>query len=53
MQGKYPVPKGATQIIGLECAGVIESFGEGECKNQHGFKVGDRVMALLSGGGAR
>lgn len=46
-QGKYPMPPGATDIPGLECSGVVVAVGEG-CSR---WQVGDRVCALLSGGG--
>lgn len=46
-KGLYPVPPGATQILGLEAVGTIVQLGE-EVK---GWKVGDAVMALLPGGG--
>jgi putative PIG3 family NAD(P)H quinone oxidoreductase len=46
-QGKYPPPPGASEILGLECSGVISELGEGV----HDWKVGDRVCALLAGGG--
>lgn len=45
--GNYPPPPGASDIIGLECAGEIAVLGDGVV----GIEVGDRVMALLSGGG--
>jgi len=45
--GNYPVPPGASPILGLECAGVVEEVGE-EIKN---FVKGDEVCALLAGGG--
>jgi NADPH:quinone reductase-like Zn-dependent oxidoreductase len=46
-RGHYPPPKGASPIIGLEMAGVIEKVGN----NITGWKQGDRVFALLPGGG--
>lgn len=46
-QGFYPPPPGASDIIGLECSGVIAEIGP----DVHGWKVGDRVAALLAGGG--
>ena len=46
-QGLYPPPPGASDILGLECSGVISEVAEGIS----GFSTGDRVMALLPGGG--
>lgn len=46
-QGFYNPPAGSTDIIGLECAGVISAIGAGVTR----FQLGDRVCALLSGGG--
>jgi putative PIG3 family NAD(P)H quinone oxidoreductase len=46
-QGKYPPPKGASEIIGMECSGRIAALGEGVT----GWSVGDDVCALLAGGG--
>jgi putative PIG3 family NAD(P)H quinone oxidoreductase len=46
-QGFYPPPPGASEIIGLECAGEVIAAGP-EVK---GYRIGDRVMALLAGGG--
>ena len=46
-QGKYPPPPGASDIPGLEIAGTIESVGEGV----RDWQVGDRVCALVAGGG--
>ncbi len=46
-QGRYPPPPGASEIIGLECAGHVAALGEGVT----GWQVGDAVCALLAGGG--
>ncbi|ELT87242.1 hypothetical protein CAPTEDRAFT_163551 [Capitella teleta] len=46
-QGKYPPVPGESEILGLEAAGVVEKLGPGASK----WKIGDRVMALLPGGG--
>jgi len=48
--GNYPVPPGASDIPGLEVAGVIEQ-GDVQALAQAGFKLGDRVCALVAGGG--
>jgi len=48
--GHYPVPPGASDIPGLEVAGVIEQ-GDARELAQAGFKLGDRVCALVAGGG--
>jgi NADPH2:quinone reductase len=48
--GNYPVPPGASDIPGLEVAGEIVS-GDEQAMAQAGFKVGDRVCALVAGGG--
>jgi putative PIG3 family NAD(P)H quinone oxidoreductase len=46
-RGAYPVPPGASPILGLECSGTISRVGS----NAGSWKVGDRVCALLTGGG--
>lgn len=46
-EGHYPPPPGASEILGLECAGDVMQVGE----NVTVWKRGDRVMALLPGGG--
>jgi putative PIG3 family NAD(P)H quinone oxidoreductase len=46
-QGNYPPPPGASDIPGLEVAGTIAALGEGVT----GVNVGDKVCALLAGGG--
>ncbi len=48
--GNYPVPPGASDIPGLEVAGVILS-GDEKAMAMAGFKIGDRVCALVAGGG--
>ena len=48
--GNYPVPPGASDIPGLEVAGVIVS-GDAAAMAASGLKVGDRVCALVAGGG--
>lgn len=49
-QGFYPVPPGASDIPGLEVAGVIEG-GDADALVTAGLKIGDRVCALVAGGG--
>jgi len=46
-RGLYPPPPGASEILGLECSGLIAELGEGVS----GWNIGDRVCALLTGGG--
>src|SRR3954453_2306027 len=46
-QGFYPPPPGASEVLGLECSGVIAEVGDGVT----GWAVGDEVCALLAGGG--
>jgi NADPH2:quinone reductase len=48
--GNYPVPPGASDIPGLEVAGVIVG-GDTQALAKAGFKMGDRVCALVAGGG--
>ncbi len=48
--GNYPVPAGASDIPGLEVAGVVES-GDAAAMAAAGLVIGDRVCALVSGGG--
>ena len=45
--GNYPPPPGVTDILGLEMAGVVAAKGA----RVRGWQVGDRVCALLAGGG--
>lgn len=45
--GKYPPPPGASDIIGLEVSGTIAALGDGVT----GWSIGQRVCALLAGGG--
>lgn len=46
-QGNYAPPPGASQILGLECAGVISELGPGVTT----VEIGQEVTALLAGGG--
>ena len=48
--GLYPVPAGASDIPGLEVAGVIEQ-GDAAALAAAGLRLGDRVCALVAGGG--
>jgi NADPH2:quinone reductase len=45
-EGHYPAPEGASPILGLEIAGVVEEAG-----GASRFKAGDAVFGLLQGGG--
>jgi putative PIG3 family NAD(P)H quinone oxidoreductase len=46
-QGLYPPPPGAPPYPGLECSGTVAALGDGVS----GWRVGEEVCALLSGGG--
>lgn len=46
-QGNYPPPPGASTIMGMEVAGEIAALGAGVAD----WRIGERVMALLGGGG--
>jgi putative PIG3 family NAD(P)H quinone oxidoreductase len=46
-QGSYPPPPGASDVLGLECSGVVSAVGA----DVERWSVGDRVCALLAGGG--
>jgi putative PIG3 family NAD(P)H quinone oxidoreductase len=46
-QGGYPPPPGASDVLGLECSGVVSVVGPGV----EGWTVGDEACALLAGGG--
>jgi putative PIG3 family NAD(P)H quinone oxidoreductase len=46
-QGAYPPPTGAPETLGLEVAGEVTALGEGVTR----WRLGDRVAALLGGGG--
>ena len=49
-EGDYPPPPGCPDWMGLEIAGVIVEMGE-EAKAKSNWKIGDKVCALLGGGG--
>lgn len=46
-QGKYPSPEGCPEWMGLEISGIIVQVGKSAAK----WKIGDKVCALLGGGG--
>lgn len=46
-RGLYPPPPGASEVLGLECSGVVAAHGPAASR----FPLGARVMALLAGGG--
>src|ERR1700709_366719 len=46
-RGHYPPPPGASPILGMEVSGTIAELGDGVA----GWTVGDKVCALLPGGG--
>ena len=45
-EGRYPPPPGASDVLGLELAGIVEARGPGAGR----FRPGDRVMALVHSG---
>ena len=49
-EGDYPPPPGCPDWMGLEVAGVIVEMGD-EAKEKSNWKIGDKVCALLGGGG--
>jgi len=46
-QGHYPPPPGASEVLGLECSGVVSAVGADAGR----WSAGDEVCALLAGGG--
>ena len=51
-EGRYPPPRGASEIPGLEVSGTVAALGpEAGMPGEGRFAVGDRVCALLAGGG--
>jgi len=49
-KGLYPMPPGVSDLPGLEVAGIVFS-GDPQALARAGWKVGDRVCALVAGGG--
>lgn len=45
-EGQYPLPPGASEILGVEFSGTVAELGEGV----DSFKVGDEVLGLTTGG---
>jgi NADPH2:quinone reductase len=51
-KGAYPPPAGASPVLGLEVAGVVVAVGPpGDSTTRHALHEGDRVCALVNGGG--
>ena len=49
-EGDYPPPEGCPEWMGLEISGEIVEIGD-EAKEKSAWKLGDKVCALLGGGG--
>ena len=49
-EGNYPSPAGCPEWMGLEISGTVVKIGPEAAKNSS-FKIGDRVCALMGGGG--
>lgn len=49
-EGDYPPPEGCPEWMGLEVSGIIVEMTEG-AKAKSNYKIGDKVCALLGGGG--
>ena len=49
-EGTYPSPEGCPEWMGLEIAGTVEKIGKIAAENSK-FQIGDRVCALMGGGG--
>jgi putative PIG3 family NAD(P)H quinone oxidoreductase len=49
-QGKYPAPKGESDILGLEVSGEVVQIHSQQSQSQP-FKIGDKVFGLVAGGG--
>lgn len=49
-EGDYPPPPGCPEWMGLEISGIIKEIGD-EAKEKSDWKIGDKVCALLGGGG--
>ena len=49
-EGDYPPPPGCPEWMGLEISGIIVEMGD-EAKEKSSWKIGDKVCALLGGGG--
>lgn len=47
-EGRYPVPDGASPVLGMECSGHVAALGPGATGD---WRIGDAVCALLTGGG--
>lgn len=50
-QGKYPAPRGESSILGLEVSGEVVEIAEAEETTASRWQLGDKVFALVAGGG--
>lgn len=50
-QGNYPAPPGASDLPGLEVAGIVEALGDNAVKLNPSLSLGQKVCALVIGGG--
>lgn len=50
-RGRYDPPPGASEVLGLECSGTVVAVADPAVDGDPRFTVGDRVCALLAGGG--
>lgn len=49
-QGKYPPPRGESEILGIEVSGDIHALGDESNTRNNDWNIGDRVIAIVPGG---